>query len=334
MNANETSLVRELGGGNIAFSPPNLSLFNIVALVVLLGTTLARAFGFDLAAAMPTALACGAILVFGLPHGALDLELLKADPSGHSVPRSALLGAYLFCAGAMYLLWCGHPLFALAVFLCVAVVHFAEDWAGCRSPVLAIGLALATLAAPLMNHRADINILFTALSGDPSAPMLVDGMLLIAPVALLVGGVACLDLLKNGQAPTAIAGCITLGAMLTLPPVIAFAIYFCLLHSPAHLRENVLALVRGADGAHRAWPIAAITVGMTVAAMGLTALIFIGLPQSVETMPFFRATFMILSILTVPHMVMPHLVAWATSAGRTAPTGSAQVLSRSASVAS
>lgn len=309
MIADHNALALQSGGESRVLSPPTSFYFQAVAAFALVAAAVACSLGVDLSATLPTMIACAAILIFGLPHGALDLELLQASGGGRSLPRPLLFAAYLAFAGATYGLWCREPLVALGAFLTVAVVHFSDDWCACRAPLLAQGMALATLTAPLLFHHTDIDALFVQLSGDRSVTVFVDVLMLLAPVAVLVGAVACLDLWKNDRESDAVASGITLVAMLTLPPVIGFAIYFCFLHSPAHLRDNVLTLVERAGGRYRAPLIVAISAAMTVAAFGLTALIFSVEPHVTNDAPFFRATFILLSILTVPHMLMPHLVA-------------------------
>jgi hypothetical protein len=97
-----------------------------------------------------TAAASVALLVFGLPHGTFDLALLR-KASGAGIVTRWTLGAialYLACAAAMYLAWRFDPLLALAAFLVMALLHFAEDWDMGGARFLSYGCLLYTSPSP------------------------------------------------------------------------------------------------------------------------------------------------------------------------------------------
>lgn len=311
MAASSRSLVRLLGGGGYLL--PQQHYFGLNGLAFIAGVALvaAQSCGVLLTAANSAIISCGAVLLFGLPHGALDLELLQSGSRHRAVPAHVLLIAYLMLALATYGLWVVKPLLSLAVFVVISVIHFAEDWRACHVPLLANGLALATLTAPVYFHRPALDALFVTLSHRSCATILVDFLLLVAPIALMSGIVAVIDLFESDYKDTAVAASITLVVMVLLPPLIGFAIYFCLLHSPAQLRESVRTLLLGSDGGYSKRTLSAIVVAVTFAAIGLTALIFLALPRAAIAASIFRATFVALSVLTVPHMMMPPLERWA-----------------------
>jgi hypothetical protein len=86
------------------------------------------AAGVPLAAPIATTGACLAILLFGLPHGTLDLEILKTQHRSGPRRMAGVLLLYIGLAVVMYLLWKAAPIAALATFLVTAAVHFSEDW--------------------------------------------------------------------------------------------------------------------------------------------------------------------------------------------------------------
>jgi len=91
--------------------------------------------------------------------------------------------------------------------------------------------------------------------------------------------------------------------MVVLPPVIGFALYFCLFHSPRHFRESLSAL--GWSGfAKWVWVVAA----LTIAAGTIAALIFGMEVRAAPSDRIMTASFITLSILTVPHMLVPILI--------------------------
>ena len=93
-----------------------------------------------------TATISAMLLVFGLPHGSFDIAILRrAEPSApHNGSRIGLVLLYLSFAAAMYLVWRSSPVLALASFLVLATVHFAEDWDNFGSGFIAAGIAAAT----------------------------------------------------------------------------------------------------------------------------------------------------------------------------------------------
>lgn len=255
-----------------------------------------------LASAAATTAGCFALLLVGLPHGTLDLELIKRERGAGRTPLPVLM-LYLGLAAAMYALWRVAPVAALVAFLLTAAVHFAEDWRETGEPFLAQGTAVALLSAPALVHRAELAALFTALSGDGRAAVLADVLLIVAPVGLVVAAVAAQALWTTGRRPQAAVTAATLAAMTLLPPVIGFALFFCVHHSPRHLGGAWDDLTRAGPG--RYLPVAA---GLTVAALGVAAALFALETRADFSARVVAASFMTLSILTVPHMAVPAIL--------------------------
>ena len=267
--------------------------------------------GVSLAGGTVTSLACLGLLVFGLPHGTLDLEIIRARLSGPWTGLVTLTGLYLGLAAAMYGLWRIEPVMALAAFVVIAVVHFSEDWQGAGSGLLSGGLALALLAAPTLAHRAELDAIFVGLTGQASAVAVSDGLTLVAPVALAVGFIAIVALWQGGRRHQAVGGLVALTGMLALPPIVGFALYFCLFHSPRHFRESLSSL-RWSGFARWGW----VVVPLTLAAGVIASLIFGLEVRAAVSDRIMAASFMTLSILTVPHMMVPLLIAGLERRGR------------------
>lgn len=259
---------------------------------------LALAFGLPIAAAPTTMIACGAILTMGLPHGSLDLDLFRKEQPG--VLRRHILPLYLGFAGAMAATWFASPGVALALFYALAVAHFAEDWGRAGSAFLAQGVALALLALPALTYPGELIVPISALVGADASAVFVDLLRLVAPVATLVAVAAVGLLWSVGARAEAIGGSVALLAMALLPPVVGFALFFCLFHSPRHLRDGLAAL-----SSHSTRNKAATILLLTLAAGGIAAIIYTlggALPVSERLA---AASFITLSILTLPHMAVP-----------------------------
>jgi Brp/Blh family beta-carotene 15,15'-monooxygenase len=262
----------------------------------------AAAAGLPLSGSTALLGACAAILVFGLPHGALDIELIRRrGTSNHGL--ASILAVYLGIAAMTAVAWLIAPVAALFGFIVIAVVHFAEDWDAVRSRFLATGLAVALIAAPAMLHRSEVAAIFVALTRAPAAARVADGLQLVAPVALAVAAAGILAMVAAHRFIAAAAAAASLIALLALPPVTGFAVFFCLFHSPRHFVGALLATQR--------WRIARwipVVVPVTGAALAIVTGIYLlhgglAVPQRLTA-----ATFMALSILTVPHMLAPALL--------------------------
>jgi Brp/Blh family beta-carotene 15,15'-monooxygenase len=252
-----------------------------------------------------TAAASVALLIFGLPHGTFDLALLRQASAEGFRTRSGVVAValYLGCAAGMYLVWQLEPLVALAAFLLMAVAHFAEDWEACGSRVFAFGIAAALVSAPALLHMERLGSLFVALAADPGAAVLAHILQLVAPAALAMALFGLGLLWRRGRRSEAISAGCALAALLLLPPVLGFALFFCLVHSPMQFRAHAGAL--GLQG-FRQW--ARIVVPLSLAGLGIAAGVFaLSRSPSIAT-GLFASSFMTLSILTVPHMLVPPLL--------------------------
>jgi Brp/Blh family beta-carotene 15,15'-monooxygenase len=244
-------------------------------------------------------------LIFGVPHGSLDIEVLRNQYRYGTRRIAAVLLLYVGIAAAMYLLWQVAPIAALAAFLVTAVVHFSEDWDDVGSAFLAQGMSVALLTAPAFLHLKDMQSLFIALSGRQDAALLGDIMLLLAPVGLAVSAIALLSYWQSGRAERAGAGIAVIAGMALLPPAVGFAAFFCLYHSPRHFREALTHL--SADQFRRRWRV---VVPLSLAALGMAGWLFVQEARSGVLEQVVAASFMTLSILTVPHMTVPAIVAF------------------------
>ena len=286
-----------------AGSPRSLSGSTLVVGALIL-CLVALVAGVPLSGGIVTAVACLALLVFGLPHGTLDLEIIRAQQAGPWTGMVTLVVLYLGLAAAMYGLWRAEPVLALAAFIAIAVAHFSEDWDGAGPVILRAGLALALLAAPTLLHRAELDAIFIGLTDRAGASAVTDGLMLVLPVAVGLGLIAIAALWQAGRRAQAVGGLAALVGMLILPPIIGFALYFCLFHSPRHFRESLLTLKwRGV--ATWGW----VVVPLTLAAGAIGVLVFgleirAALPDRIMA-----ASFMTLSILTAPHMLVPPIIA-------------------------
>lgn len=270
------------------------------ALALALTTSVA---GVPLGGPAATGLACMTILILGLPHGALDLALIRREGTRGARGLVPLIALYLACAVATWAVWRIAPIAALGLFLVVATAHFAEDWAATGSSLLSLTLAGSLLAAPALLHRPALREIFIALTGREEAGIVADLLLLAAPTAF-VGAVAGLyALLRAGRGDLAATAAISLAGLIALPPAVGFALFFGLCHSRRHFGEAVRSLSRTRL---RQW--APVALPTMLGALAIGVLLYRQAPSGGADMRLASATFMLLSVLTTPHMLVPLLL--------------------------
>lgn len=236
-----------------------------------------------------------AIVALGLPHGGLDLIELRQDPTV-SVGSNAILLVYLALLTATGLLWLAAPPIALAVFLMISVGHFAAEWREHLPLPIALPAAGLLIAGPAAIHPQIVATLFGELARDAHVgQQLVDVLRLTAPPLVLILGCGLLLGAPEGHvglSESAILLAIT-AAVVILPPLPAFALFFCLVHSPRHLAATASRLgLSLREAIARALPLtvlAVIGILMIWTAVG---------PRAYLPVPLFIA----LAVLTVPHM--------------------------------
>ncbi len=259
-----------------------------------------------------------AVVIFGLPHGALDLALVQGASRGS---WTALLGAailYLIASGLVVMVWITAPVAALLGFLTIAVIHFGlgdtEDLHGPQRAMEIVARGGFAGIAPLVFHPQTTRDLFALLVG-PAATTRLDAALAVMTTPATWLWIACLIIAlawrtiqrAPGWISAVLELLLTTAIFAVFHPLAAFLLYFCFIHSVRHIAD--LGAARFPDSAARArrWllleslPFTAATV-----ALGMVAwFVFAGSVTFDEAM--MRMVFWGLSALTVPHMI---LTAW------------------------
>jgi Brp/Blh family beta-carotene 15,15'-monooxygenase len=240
----------------------------------------------------------------GMPHGALDIVIgpRMAKPSVFFV-------AYLALGAAIVLIWLVAPLASVAMFFLASWFHFARGDAdhhrqlGSAGALLGISTAGCAIGLPLALHSeivapvlSDLLLGTATLSSEQVA---VIGSFIAYP-SIVAGVVAVIAAVQTRHFAAVIE--LTAIALLaaTVYPLISFALYFSLWHSPRHL----IAL----DIDKRALKP---TLAATAATLLLAALIwrFVEPSMSVAT----QVIFIGLAALTGPHLVVTELLKYRNS---------------------
>ncbi len=243
-----------------------------------------------------------AIVILGVPHGALDVEigrtLLRRRVGRAWFPVFAI--PYLALVAAVMLAWRMAPELTLAAFLAASVWHFGSEDAGTGGlPALARGGL--PVALPVLLHPAATAHVFATASGTmftlPPAWLTITSLFLLIPIVLWV-----VREIQNGRPRSLLVPGLVCAAFTVLPPLTAFALYFVAVHAPAHTAALMVHPTRVprvrtyAD----AWRLAAPTTLLTVA-IGAALFPFYPGALPVRTLCL---TLQLLAAFTLPHMML------------------------------
>lgn len=251
-----------------------------------------------------TSIAAACIVLAGIPHGTLDVEIAASHFGRTSIAgKVKILAAYIACAVAMIVTWAIAPELALISFLVISIVHFSHDWRGGADPFLAMMVGWALVALPALARPSEVAMIFETLTGNQNG-QIISALLACASVPAALGSLVFAYWSytnEDTQSAVEVIACIV--AALFLPPLIAFAIFFCGLHSPRHFTDALRE-----TGTISPAKKAVIIIAVFALSMGLGALLFANQSGlSVDT-GIIRAAFVLISTLTVPHFILEHLM--------------------------
>ena len=259
------------------------------------------------------AVAATALVLLGVPHGAVDHRVARPL----LIPRlgrawfAVFAALYLGLAALILGLWLLAPALSLMAFLAVSTLHFGTEDAEGRGVVATLARGGAPIALAILWHPERTERFFATLGGTPSS---FAALQLAAWAWVPVAAAFAWRLLRRRGAR---GEWIEIGALAlafaALPPLMAFAFYFLVVHSPRHMAE--LAARHARWDAARGWRWAATrAVPLSLATLALGIMVFRALDGSIEER-FLRTVFWGLAALTVPHMILHVLDRRAGSAG-------------------
>ena len=293
-------------------SPPTLErlALPVVTVLALLVLTLApNLLPLDVQLVLLAAM----VVVFGLPHGALDPWLAKQAGLARTAREVVVFNAgYLAVAALVVLIWMWLPVISLAVFLAISAWHFSGDWASDLSRVPRVAAGLLLLLLPIGLHTENVAMLFAHLSGAGGAQL---AHALALSVWFLTGGIGILVALalrqRRWQAALEFVSLLVLAFI--AEPLVYFALYFCALHSLRHLAG----LFREAPSIERPslWRMTVVYTVATVVLAGVLWWLWSDLPSDTLIL---KLVFIGLAAVTVPHMMLMGMV-WLRNIKRTHP---------------
>lgn len=239
------------------------------------------------------------ILVLGVPHGALD-TIFAHQLYGIRTLRDWLRFGliYLLPAALVVGLWQWQPTLFLLGFLVISAAHFSGDPTSGTSWPARVLYGGAMIVIPAALYSVEISRLFSLLAGDDAAALVMPGLRLLSWPWLTGLLLAAAHRARTDWLTALEMGSVGLLAVLA-PPLFAFVVFFCGMHSARHI-------IRTIDYSGRSSP------GLF---LGAALLPMLGvLVASAVAWHFFESTppdariiqfvFVGLAALTVPHMAL------------------------------
>jgi Brp/Blh family beta-carotene 15,15'-monooxygenase len=258
-----------------------------------------------------------AVTIFGLPHGALDLALVRGATGGSWRTLAAALALYLLLSSAVLAGWLAAPVIALLGFLAIAIIHFGlgdtEDLRGPQRAIETLARGGFAGVAPMVFHPQTTRDLFALLVGPSSTVSLDAALAVFTPPASWLW-MACLAialawrLLRKARSLPAIAELLLTTALFAiLHPLAAFLLYFCFIHSVRHIADLAAARFPASPAQAGRWLLLE-SLPFTIASILLALIAWFAVSRSIGfDEAVIRILFWGLSALTLPHMV---LTAW------------------------
>ena len=245
------------------------------------------------------------VVLIGLPHGAFDGAI--ARHLGYSRTLGGLIKfttAYLGLAAAVVAFWVWQPGLALALFLLISAVHFGYgDATAAGGMAQAVQIAahggVAVFGISLF-HLQQVTPLYAALTnGDVLLAVMMTEFfpLFIMPVAVVYLISAIRD---AGLRPRLVELALLCLLLSVVPPLVGFAIYFCVIHTGRHMR-HIWDRVRSQTAPRyvllqAAW--------FTLASWGGGGIMLVWLDSGNISQDLLQVIFIGLAALTVPHMIL------------------------------
>lgn len=264
---------------------------------------------------VPAALAGIAVAIW---HGAYDTVIAGNlwQPRYGGKWLLPFVASYVALACVVVAAWWLYPVAALIAFLLYSGLHFGMETEAGRSPLQiagAVALGCLPIAAACHWQAASVAPIFTTMLRGKAE--LAEGITtmaghLLLPCIVLSLAQVVRDRREFVRRPVLLAAQVLLFRF--CPPVLAFAVFFCLLHTPEHLIETSRTAGKGVS-MDRMWRNLRKGTGPWLISLAGVAIAAWAGRQSVQA--YTGVLFIALSALTVPHMALAMLLTAESSRG-------------------
>ena len=239
------------------------------------------------------------IVVLGIPHGALDTLFARRLYGIQTLwGWLGFSGVYLLLAGLVVGLWLLAPTGFLLGFLLISAVHFSGDPAAGTPQISRILYAGTVLIFPSFFYALEMSQLFAHLVGRDAALAVSSVLGWLAWPWLVAIGLTVLERLRRDWLTALEMICVSLLALLT-PPLVAFTVFFCAMHSARHILRTA-----EYSGRSEIRLLAAAALLPMLAVLAAAAVAWYFLQDTALDARVVQIVFVGLAALTVPHMAL------------------------------
>ncbi len=239
------------------------------------------------------------VLILGVPHGALDTAFAKNLYNVAGFRDWLLFGvAYFFLAGLVVGLWFCAPILFLIGFLAVSLFHFSGDPSAGTPFFIRLLYGGAIIVLPTLFHAQEVGRIISLLVGTAPAATVTAALHAAALPWLMLTLIAAAFRLSSDSLSAAEIAAAALLATIS-PPLIAFTVFFCLMHSARHVLRTFAYF---SDVSPRLLITSA--GASTLGTLGVAAVAWFGLRGETLDARVIQLVFVGLAALTLPHMVI------------------------------
>jgi len=239
------------------------------------------------------------IILLGVPHGALDTVFARHTYKVRTPKDWAVFTvAYFTPALLVIIIWQAFPVIFLIGFLAISAAHFSGDLMAGTPWMTRILYGGTILVLPTLLQANEVGNLFGFLVGVDAGIWIAQMLHLLSfPWLVLTIAAAIIQFRSNWVSGFEIMYCVVLACW--VPPLLAFTIFFCIMHSARHIMRAIGEFVD--LNPHRVLLAAVTPMFLTfcVALMGWLFLAHVPLDARI-----IQLTFVGLAALTVPHMAI------------------------------
>jgi Brp/Blh family beta-carotene 15,15'-monooxygenase len=174
------------------------------------------------------------VVILGVPHGSLDVLFARQTYQlVHMTKWIKFLSLYMASCLLIIALWMLAPGFFFVAFLILSAIHFSDDINLPGHQLLKLSYGFAIISLPGVIHGAELTKLYAMIIDEDISQKIV----LISKYLgiFLIGLLAALIMSKKIDTRTKFEVVAISILFLTTTPILAFTIYFCLMHSARHL---------------------------------------------------------------------------------------------------
>jgi Brp/Blh family beta-carotene 15,15'-monooxygenase len=245
------------------------------------------------------------VVLIGLPHGAFDGAIANHLGAGRSFATTAkFIASYCAAAALVIAIWIMFPAVTLALFLIISMIHFGRGDASAKSGPVFMTQVLLHGGLPIFGiiyfQQSSVIPLFDALTNGASDLAILISKIMV-PLLGLMAGFYGLMAFRDASLRARFAEFILLAVVIAiLPPLVSFALYFCIIHTGRHMRRiwHVLASTISPKGLYRQ------AAGFTLASWLVGGAAFLWLENGDLDAALLQVVFIGLAALTVPHMIL------------------------------